>query len=316
MNANDVIAAYINDVAVRLPRKVRNDVAFELDALLHEQLQDRADVEGRPADAAMATALAQAFGDPRTVAARYQPTLTVIDPADGRSFARATFIGLALLWALGLLDTLRQSSSAGIGLLSALGHWWVGTVVASLWWPGLLVVGFALAAWSRRRWPASNSAWKPLAPDRIPAGRAALALGVAGIICGVGVLLEPRWLLDAVWHGRAAPAAYQALTYTETFLHRQGPCLLVLLLLNIPLLATVIARGRWSPTLRRLELSLSLATCTVLAWTVLDGPVFMAQASDKTFKGCVVLIIAVTLVGTAVRIHRTVRPAPAHITHG
>jgi hypothetical protein len=316
MHANEVIAAYVNDVAVRLPRKARNDVAFELSALLHEQLQDRAEAEGRPADAAMATALAQAFGDPRTVAARYQPALTVIDPADGRAFTRATVIGLVLIWALGLVDALQPSRVQAVGVLNALGHWWTGTVVASLWWPGLLVAGFALAAWSRRRWPTVRNTWKPLAADRIPAGRAALALGVVGIVCGVGVLLDPRWLLDAVWHGRAAPAAYEALTYTPAFLHRQGPCLLVLLLLNIPLLGTVIAKGRWSPLLRRLELLLGLATCAVLAWTVLDGPVFMTQVSDRTFKGSVALIILVTLASTALRIYRNVRPAPAHLPHG
>jgi hypothetical protein len=316
MRANEVIAAYVNDVAVRLPRRVRNDVAFELSALLHEQLQDRAEAEGRPADADMATALAQAFGDPRTVAARYQPSVTVIDPGDGRAFTRATVIGLALIWLVGLVDALQPSKVHATGALNALGHWWTGTVIASLWWPGLLVVGFALAAWSRRRWPAASSRWKPLATDRIPAGRAALALGVVGIVCGVGVLLDPRWLLDAVLHGRAAPAAYAALTYTPTFLHRQGPVLLVLLLLNIPLLGTVIAKGRWSPTLRRLELLLGLATCAVLAWTVLDGPVFMAQASDQTFKGCVVLIVLVTLVSASVRIYRSVRPAPARLHHG
>jgi hypothetical protein len=316
MNADEVIAAYIHDVAVRLPRRQRNDVAFELGALLHEQLQDRADAEGRLADAAMATALVRAFGDPRTVAARYQPALTVIDPVDGRGFMRATLIGLALLWPLGLLDALQKSNEAGTGLLTALGHWWAGTVVASLWWPGLLVVGFALAAWARRRWPQKASTWKPLAPGRIAAGRVTLALGVVGIVCGIGVLLDPRWLLDLAWHGRAAPAAYQALTYTEAFVHRQGPWLLALLLLNIPLLATVIARGRWSPTLRRLEMLLALATCAVLAWTVLDGPVFMAQASDQVFKGCVTLVIAFSLASTAVRVYRSVRPAPARLPHG
>ena len=36
MNANDVIEAYVTDVALRLPRRQRNDVAFELRALLNE----------------------------------------------------------------------------------------------------------------------------------------------------------------------------------------------------------------------------------------------------------------------------------------
>ena len=35
MNANDVIEAYVTEVALRLPRKQRNDVAFELRAQLN-----------------------------------------------------------------------------------------------------------------------------------------------------------------------------------------------------------------------------------------------------------------------------------------
>jgi hypothetical protein len=42
MNANDVIEAH---VAVRLPRRQRNDAAFELRALLHEELRARAEAD-------------------------------------------------------------------------------------------------------------------------------------------------------------------------------------------------------------------------------------------------------------------------------
>lgn len=315
MHAHEVITAYVNDVAVRLPRRQRNDVAFELEALLREQLQDRADAQGRPADAAMATALVQEFGEPATVAARYRPTLSVIDPADGWRFVWASWIGLAVIWALGLVDALQQANASGNGVLAGLVQWWLGTVLPSFWWPGVLVAWFALAAWSRRRRQGRVSRWKPLATDRIPAGRAMLALGVLGILCGTGVLLEPRWLLDVVWQGRAAPQAHAALTYTDTFLHRQGPWLLTLLLLNVPLLGAVIVKGRWSPWLRRLETVLGLATCAVLAWTVLDGPVFMTQVSDRTAKGAVVLIIAFTLIGMALRMYRSVRPAPQRVAH-
>ena len=86
MNANDVIESYVTDVAAQLPRKQRNDVAFELRALLDEELQAKAEAAGRGADAAMATELVRAFGRPADVAARYRPTLTIIDPADGHAF--------------------------------------------------------------------------------------------------------------------------------------------------------------------------------------------------------------------------------------
>ena len=38
MNANNVIESYVTDVALQLPRRQRNDVAFELRALLQVSL--------------------------------------------------------------------------------------------------------------------------------------------------------------------------------------------------------------------------------------------------------------------------------------
>lgn len=321
MNANDVIESYITDVAVRLPRKQRNDVAFELRALLTEELQAKAEASGRAADAAMATELVQAFGRPADVAARYRPTLTIIDPADGRNFLRATVIGLAIIWSLGLLESLlglleslRQPIGSGGGLLTALGHWWGhwwgATVIPSMWWPGVLVVGYGLASWSRRRSPRASE-WKPRDGDQIQGGRAAMAMGIVGMVCGYSLLLNPHWVLDFFWNGQAAPAAYEALTYTDTFRQHQGLWLLAIVLLNVSLYLAVLVNGRWSPLLRRIENVLSLVTCAVLVWTVLSGPVFMAPASDGMFKFIVTLIVAFTLLYMGIKLHRSVRPTPA-----
>jgi hypothetical protein len=308
MNANDVIESYVTDVAVRLPRRQRNDVAFELRALLGEELQGRAASVGRAADAGMAIELVRGFGRPAEVAARYRSTVTIVDPADGRAFLWATLIGLAVIWGAGLLDLLQQPMASSEAFWAALGHWWVATVVGSLWWPGALVLGFGLAAWARRR--PRRGEWTPRAPDRIQGSRVALALGMVGIVCGVAVLLDPTRILDVFWHGRAAPAAYAALTYTPTFLHRQGPVLLGLILLNLPLFAAVMVRGRWSPLLRRLELGLGLLTCAAMAWTVLDGPAFMTPASDSVSKGLLVLVLLYSLGHMAVVSYRSVRPTP------
>ncbi|MCY7353560.1 MAG: hypothetical protein LH470_00435 [Lysobacter sp.] len=309
MNANDLIESYVTDVAVQLPRKQRNDVAFELRALLEEELQAKAEVAGRGVDAAMATELLHAFGRPVDVAARYRPTLTIIDPADGRNFLWAAVIGLAIIWCAGLLMRLRQPIDSGWDFLSALGQWWGSTVIPSLWWPGVLVVGFGVASWARQRWP-RTSEWKPHTRDRIHGGRATMVMGLVGILCGLYVLIDPRWLLDVLWGGRAAPAAYEALTYTDTFLQRQAPWLLVLILLNIPVFIAVIVSGRWSATMRRIQDGLGLVTCAVLAWTVLDGPVFLAPSSDRTVKFFLVLIVAFTLINMGIKLHRSVRPTP------
>lgn len=309
MNANDVIESYVTDVAVQLPHQQRNDVAFELRALLHEELQAKAEAAGRNADDAMATELVRAFGRPAEVAARYRPTLTIIDPADGHAFLRATIIGLAIIWALGLLTRLRQPMSSGWDFLQALGQAWGAILIPSLWWPGLLVVCFGVTSWLRSR-QTQTSDWKPRAADRIPGGRVAMVMGLLGLLCGLFVLSDPKWVLDVTLGGRAAPAAYESLTYTDAFRQHQAPWLFALLVLNIPLMITVIVTGRWSPIMRRVELGLSLATCTVLAWTVLNGPVLIGAIGDKTFKGCLALIVVFTLIGLGLKMNRSVRPSP------
>jgi hypothetical protein len=314
MNANDVIESYVTDVAVQLPRKQRNDVAFELRALLNEELQERAGDAGREPDADMAIRMLREHGRPADVAARYLPTLTIIDPADGHAFARATILGLVVIWVAGLVSRLQQPIGTAGEFWGALGQWWGATVVVSLWWPGMLLLGFALSAWLRRRWPQTGE-WKPRAGDRIAGSRASLVLAIVGILCGLYILAQPTWLLDVFWGGRAAPVAYQALTYTDTFLHRQAPWLLLLLLLNVPMFLVVIVHGRWSPRMRRIETVGTLLLCAVMTWAVLDGPIFRTQASDEMTKLFLVIITGVSLASVAIREYRAVRPGPKGAMH-
>lgn len=313
MKVQDVIDAYVNDVAVQLPRRQRNDVAFELRALLAEGLRDRAEEAGREADEAMAVEFVNAFGRPEDVAARYRPTLTVIDPADGHRFLRLGLIGLLVIWCLGFLDRLQQPIHSAGDVLQVISHWWLwflSTAVSSLWWPGVLVVGFAISAWVRRRWP-QGATWKPRAEDRLTGGRAAMVLGLLGILGGTFLLVNPHWLLDTLWGGRAAPAAYAALTYTEPFMNRQGPLLLALILLNVPMFLVAIVQGRRSLALRRAETPLSLVMCAVMAWTVFDGPAMMTPASDGMFKLGLVVITLSTLLGLGLKWRQRVDPMPA-----
>lgn len=174
----------------------------------------------------------------------------------------------------------------------------------------MLVVGFGAAAWARRRWP-HTAEWKPRAGHRAPVSRLALVMGLVGILSGMAVLIDPQWILDVFFGGKAAPAAYEAFTYTDAFRRGQAPWLLALIVLNIPVLIAVIVHGRWSTILRRIDLGLSLATCAALGWTILDGPVFIAPGSDKLFKLALVILVAITLIHMAVKLHRNVRPTPS-----
>jgi hypothetical protein len=133
MNANDVIESYVTDVAAQLPRKQRNDVAFELRALLQDELAASAAEQGRPADKAMAISLVAGFGRPAEIAARYSPRHPLIDPADNHNLVIWAIVGAALLQ---------------------------GRDVSWLAWMGALLLIFASMAWFRRRWP-NRLGWRP-----------------------------------------------------------------------------------------------------------------------------------------------------------
>ncbi|OYT87712.1 MAG: hypothetical protein CFE46_11260 [Burkholderiales bacterium PBB6] len=313
-----LINAYVADVARQLPRRQRNDVAFELQALLQEELQAKADESGLEApDSQMALQLLRAFGRPEDVAARYRPTLTVIAPEDGHAFVRATAIGLGVIWLLGLLKLVlvpaEGSGAAGVGaFLQALAAWWGGTVLPSLIWPGLLVVGYGLANWSRQRRPAQAKAWTPPRGDELsPLDRAGVAMGVVGTLAGTFALVNPPWLLALVWGGPVPAPAYQALAYSEAFVSSMAPWLLLLVLLNVPLLAAVGVTGRRTPLLRQLDTVLSLLTFVAMLWTALQAtPVFQQPATDQSFKLALLVLTAITLWQLAARWWRQVRPQP------
>ena len=86
MNANDVIDSYVRDVARYLPREKRNDVAFELRALLGDELAAKAQAAGRAPDKPMAMELLKGFGRPAEAAGRYHQRAALIDPTDTHHF--------------------------------------------------------------------------------------------------------------------------------------------------------------------------------------------------------------------------------------
>ncbi|GAA0424995.1 hypothetical protein Acor_36740 [Acrocarpospora corrugata] len=317
MNPDDLIQNYVDDVARLLPRGQRRDVAFELRALLTEELAAKAAESGRPADEAMARELVLAFGRPAEAAARYHPGLNVIDPADSRRFLRLTLIGLAVIWLLGLVDILRRPlatdpltvlgtwwTSYGLGAL-----WWPGAPPATsyglgaLWWPGALVAGFAAAAWFRRSRP-ERAAWEPRRRrDRDHVNRFGYLAVIAAAICGLLLLFNPGAILDFFWNGRAAASAYRALALDEDFTSSRAPWLVALLSLQLALYAVLIVRGRWQPLTRRIDIGLTFAGCAFLTW-LLGGGIFAAEPADQTAKAFIVLIVIAYLIDAGVKLRR------------
>src|ERR1035438_714622 len=296
MTADELIDSYVADVVMLLPRKQRCDVAQELRMLLREEVDAAA--SGPASREQAARALLASFGRPADVAVRYGSPVTLIDPADTRRFLTLAIAGAVLIPFGAILNGLTGRADPQRDLGQAIEKAWPDVFA----WLGLLVVGFAVAAWARRRRPDARWKPRPMPTDRInrPGRTAAIVFFALGTL----VLINPAWLIRAVSGGRAAPAAYQAFAYDEGFLRLRGPVVLGLMIAGLIIQVTLLWRGRWRPRIRHAEMVYGLVTCIVLTWAVGAGPIFKATPTDQAVKGAASLIVLVTLTHPAVRPRR------------
>ena len=265
MTADELIDSYVADVVTLLPRKQRRDVAQELRVLLREEVDAAAC--GQASREQAARALLTGFGRPADVATRYGSPVTLIDPADTRRFLTLAMAGAVLIPFGAILNELTGQANPQRHLRQAMEKAWPDVFA----WLGLLVMGFAVAAWARRRRPDARWKPRPIPTDRINSpGRAA---AITFFVLGTLVLINPAWLIRTVSGGRAAPAAYEAFAYDEGFLRLRGPVVLSLMIADLIILATLLWQGRWRPWIRQAEMVHSLAVCIVLTWAVGAGPV-------------------------------------------
>jgi len=296
MTADELIDSYVADVVLLLPRKQRRDVAQELRVLLGEEVDAASGGQASREDAARA--LLAGFGRPADVAARYGSPVTLVDPADTRNFLTLAAAGAVVIPFAAVLHELITRPAPQRNLEQAIDKAWP-TVFA---WLGLLLAGFAVAAWARRRRP--DAGWKPhpMPTDRI--NRAGRAAAIVFFALGTLVLTDPAWLIRTFAGGRAAPAAYDALTYDDSFLRLRGPAVLALMIAGLVVQAALVWQGRWRPWIQRADMTYSLVLCVVLTWVVGAGPIFRTTPTDQSVKGAIALTVLVTLVDLAVRIRR------------
>src|SRR6266851_5013110 len=225
MTADELIDRYVADVVMLLPRRQRRDVAQELRMLLREEAGAAA--SGQASREQAARALLASFGRPADVAARYGSPVTLIDPADTRRFLTLATAGAVLIPFGAILNELTVHAEPHRHLGRAIEKAWPGVLA----WLGLLVVGFAVAAWARRRRPDARWKPRPMPADRIsrPGRTAAIIFFVLGTL----VLINPAWPIRTVSGGRAAPAAYHAFAYDEGFLGLRGPVVLGLMIAGL-----------------------------------------------------------------------------------
>jgi hypothetical protein len=304
-----LIEAYASDVMRRLPRRQRNDVGYELRALLAEELRGRAADAGRLPDEAMALDLLGGFGHPDDVAARYHPPgEPIIPPAQTAGFAWATIIGVLLQWAVTVPIAMREADGA-----VWIGRWWISYGLGAFWWPGFLVSMMLAAAFVRQRWPAARETWRPKVVDRDHVNRGLFLLGLACSLAGIGLWIALAWWATTT---TAETPIAKVFEFDADFLATRAPVVLVYWTLGIVLLAVVTVEGRWRKLTRRFDLGLKLVCCAMLAWIALGGRVFATETTNASVEGALWLLIVVLLIDVAWRLWRDrsrIRP-PAQAT--
>lgn len=184
MSINDLIESYVRDVARYLPRGKRNDVAFELRALLGDELAAKAQAAGRAPDRALVMELLKGFGRPAEVAGRYFQRQAVIDATDTHHFLIWTLAAAITVCVMSRLSPAGALSGGGL-FLQCLG--------------GLVIV-FAVMGWWRRRHPGAVG-WRPRrGPDWMPRGFAVPAL-IATLIFPVFMYAAPQTFVRIMFLG-------------------------------------------------------------------------------------------------------------------
>lgn len=299
MTAQEVLQAYVSDVTRRLPRAKRSDVALELLSLLQEELQGKAEVQGRPADEAMALDLVRTFGAPEIVAERYRPASFVILPATGTSsFVTLAITGVALQWLVTLPVSLL--SQPGHELV-AIGKWWLTSGIGALWWPGFMVMTTIAVGWVRHKWPPpQTTTWRPRPGDRDDINRTGWA--IAGIAAAAGIVA----VVGAPWFAQnfLPPAAANIFQFDPDFVAIGGAAVVVMWSLTAVLDGIVFFEGRWRPLTRNLDLAMSALWLGMMSWLVFGPRIFTSPLTDEGAKGWMVIVLLIVVFDLAIKIYR------------
>lgn len=302
MDAEEILDAYVHDVARELPPRKRDDVAFELRGLLSEELQGTAEAAGRAPDPAMAMDLLRAYGRPADVAARYHVPFTIIEPADTRRFVLAALTGAAAIVVYEALAPIEGQLVLGGSQRDE---------VAFLGWLGVLVIGFAVKNLVTRRWP-DMSAWKPrpfVDPDR--AGRIPNVLMALVAVAALVLYVAPVSVLAILPAGLVDPGAF---VYTDDFRSPlRMPWVVVILAAFAVLHLGVATRGRWQRGTRWADILLAFSVAVQLGWHVRYGNIFTSTETEVSIRPVVWLAATLALLYAGLQIYREwtrVRPGP------
>ena len=299
MTPQAVIEAYVSDIARRLPRSKRSDVALELQALLREELEGKAADRGTAPDEAMALELVRASGTPEDVADRYRPAGFVIIPANGAGqFATIAFVGVLLQWLVTLPAALLKEPGRELVMLGA---WWTSHGLGALWWPSFMVTAAIIAGWMRHTWPpAQPTPWRPQKQDTGEINRALWTLGGIASAIGIAIVTNASWIFGQL----LSPPVATAFAFSPDFLPVGGAMVLLLWSLSACTYAIVFFEGRWRELTRRIELALTIVWFAGMTWLTLGPAIYVSPVTDEAAKGWLSLIALFILIDLGVKTYR------------
>lgn len=272
----DLIERYVQEVARRLPRKQRDDVARELRSALEDSIESRTGVPLDRVDEEQAVDLLLEFGSPQEVAASYRSGPDhLIGPALYPSFIKTMKVCLAVVGGLLLLSALLDmvGSSGAFGELGSIGLRLVSNLQSTfIGLLGLVVLIFAIIERASTPEKQAEEEWDPrelpaMVEDQDRVDRTGTIIGM--VFAGVGLWIisfRPEWMRAMIWvndeHYRLplfGPGAYAQIIWLKAFL------LLVLVLGVVTLL-----QGRWNAGTRAADFAVSLLV-VIFFWRLLNS---------------------------------------------
>lgn len=275
----DLINLYVKEVGQRLPAASREDIEKEIRTLIDDTLEDEARASGRPVDQAMIVEVLKRMGPPEKMAASYLPERYVIGPRLFPHYVTTLKIVLAIVSVLavtGFAVSAGISSRAGVSFAEMLGEVISGVIGAVFQAAASVTLVFAIIEYFQPNIKLSEDRWDPLAmKPQTDAERVSLVGGsltvLFTLIFAILINFYPHWLgltsrIDGQW--------VHAPVLTEAFF-RYLPWINLLWAAEIVKEIVLMARGRWTNTIRWADVFINLYTA-VLAAIMLAGPAIVA----------------------------------------
>lgn len=300
MNASEVIESYVHDVALRLPRAKRSDVAFELRSLLGDELAAKAQSAGRAPDKAMAMDLLKSFGRPAEAASRYHQRSAIIEQTDTHHFLIWTLAGGVTISVLSLMSTPGREEMIG----------------RFLNWIGLLAVVFAIMGWVRRQKAPGSFTWKPKRVSDIDRANRFVS-AVLGLLTLIPFFayLAPKAFTETAFFGKVTTSG---LGLDPTF--EWSPLRLATIAalgVHSAVYAWLVIEGRWQRWTRWTFIGVMAALGLLMgvhSGLATQGLVFDSATANERAVPFFGLVGAITIVGAIYDIYQEwsrITPAPA-----